>query len=228
MDGGFEPGKIYEVVYMAKDPVLVGLGPTAVRDAVSYLKYGGVETPIDDLFSQRRPAHARLRHFTKRAISARPFLYDGFNQDEKNRRVFDGVWANIGGAGRGGFNARFAQPSRDGNPFFNILYPVDIPPFSDEGGLLANAIRTNTVPKIFYTNGSYEYWGRDASLIHTTPDGKQDVPPARATRIYFFPGSRHGTGSLPPRHLEAQNLDSTNDYSPSLRALLIAMQAWPR
>ena len=120
----------------------------------------------------------------------------------KNRRVFDGVWADIGGAGRGGFNARFAQPSRDGNPFFNILYPVDIPPFADQDGLLANAIRTNTVPKIFYTNGSYEYWGRAASLIHTTPDGKQDASPAKDTRIYFFPGSRHGSGqssAAPPR-----------------------------
>jgi hypothetical protein len=224
MSSGFEPGKIYEVIYLAKDPVLVGLGPTAVRDAVSYLKYGGVETPIDDF---RKDIQRTLGFgISQSGRFLRTFLYDGFNQDEKNRRVFDGVWANIGGAGRGGFNARFAQPSRDGNPFFNILYPVDIPPFSDDGGLLANAIRTNTVPKIFYTNGSYEYWGRDASLIHTTPDGKQDVPTARDTRIYFFPGSRHGTGSLPPRHLEAQNLDSTNDYSPSLRALLIAMQAW--
>ncbi|HTC88676.1 MAG TPA: alpha/beta hydrolase domain-containing protein [Bryobacteraceae bacterium] len=224
MSSGFEPGKIYEVIYLAKDPVLVGLGPTAVRDAVSYLKYNGVETPIDDF---RKDIQRTLGFgVSQSGRFLRTFLYDGFNQDEKNRRVFDGVWANIGGAGRGGFNARFAQPSRDGNPFFNILYPVDIPPFSDDGGLLANAIRTNTVPKIFYTNGSYEYWGRDASLIHTTPDGKQDVPTARDTRIYFFPGSRHGTGSLPPRHLEAQNLDSTNDYSPSLRALLIAMQAW--
>ncbi len=224
MAAGFNPGKIYEVVYNAKDPVLVGLGPTAVRDTVSYLKYGGVDTPIDGF-------HKDIQRTLGIGISQsgrflRTFLYDGFNQDEKNRRVFDGVWATIAGAGRGGFNARFAQPSRDGNPYFNIFYPVDIPPFSDEGGLLANAIRTNTVPKIFYTNGSYEYWGRVASLIHTTPDGKQDLAPAKDTRIYFFPGSRHGAGSLPPRHPEAQNLDSTNDYSASMRALLIAMQAW--
>jgi hypothetical protein len=224
MAAGFDPGKIYEVVYNAKDPVLVGLGPTAVRDTVSYLKYGGVDTPIDSF-------HKDIQRtlgigFSQSGRFLRTFLYDGFNQDEKNRRVFDGVWASIAGAGRGGFNARFAQPSRDGNPFFNIFYPVDVPPFSDEGGLLANAIRTNTVPKIFYTNGSYEYWGRDASLIHTTPDGKQDLAPAKETRIYFFPGSRHGAGSLPPRHPEAQNLDSPNDYSASMRALLIAMQAW--
>src|SRR5436309_891866 len=29
LDAGFEPGKIYELVYTAKDPALVGLGPTA-------------------------------------------------------------------------------------------------------------------------------------------------------------------------------------------------------
>jgi Alpha/beta hydrolase domain len=229
MPSGFEPGKIYEVIYDAKDPVLVGLGPTAVRDTVSYLKYGGVNTPIDDFHKDIQRAIGIGISQSGRFL--RTFLYDGFNQDEKRRRVFDGVWADIAGAGRGGFNARFAQPSRDGHPFFNIYYPVDVPPFTDgttagDDGLLANATRTDTVPKIFYTNGSYEYWGRAASLIHTTPDGKRDVPPSKDTRIYFFPGSRHGTGSVPPRHLEAQNLDSTIDYTPSLRALLIAMQAW--
>ncbi len=228
MSAGFEPGKIYEVVYMAKDPVLVGLGPTAVRDVVSYLKYGGVAalngTPIDDF---RKDIRRTLGFgISQSGRFLRTFLYDGFNQDEKDRRVFDGVWATIAGAGRGGFNARFAQPSRDGNPFFNILYPVDIPPFSDDGGLLAKAIRTNTVPKIFYTNGSYEYWGRAASLIHTTPDGKQDLAPSKDTRIYFFPGSQHGTGSLPPRSIAAQNPANTNDYRASMRALLVAMQAW--
>jgi len=82
------------------------------------------------------------------------------------------------------------------------------------------------VPKIFYTNGSYEYWGRAASLIHTTTDGKQDLPPAKETRIYFFPGSQHGPGALPPRHVEAQNPGNTNDYRAGMRALLVAMQAW--
>src|SRR3984893_13966105 len=48
LDGGFEPGKIYEVIYKAKDPVLVGLGPAAVRDTASYLKYGGTESALSD------------------------------------------------------------------------------------------------------------------------------------------------------------------------------------
>jgi hypothetical protein len=39
MAKGFTPGKIYEVVYRAKDPVVVGAGLAAVRDMMSYLKY---------------------------------------------------------------------------------------------------------------------------------------------------------------------------------------------
>ena len=224
MDDGFEPGKIYEVIYKAKDPVLVGLGPTAIRDFTSFLKYGGAETTLGD-------EHKYIQHTLGFGVSQsgrflRTYLYDGFNQDEQKRRVFDGVWAHVAGAGRGSFNARFAQPSRDGHPFLNVLYPVDLPPFTDNDGLLAKAVETKTVPKIIYSNGSYEYWGRAASLIHTSQDGKQDAPLAKDTRIYFFSGSQHGAGSIPPRQVETQNPASVNDYRTSMRALLIAMQAW--
>ena len=225
MPSGFEPGKIYEVIYRAKDPVLVGLGPAAVRDAVSYLKYGGPDTPLADF----NKGIERVLAFgiSQSGRFLRTFLYRGFNQDEDTRRVFDGVWAHIAGAGRGGFDARFAQPSRDGHPFFNILYPVDVPPFTDEDGLLWTSIRTDSVPRIFYTNGSYEYWGRAASLIHTSLDGKSDARIAKDTRIYFFPGSPHGPGTFPPRDSPmTQNLGSANDYRPGLRALLVAMQDW--
>ena len=38
---GFETGWIYELVYEAKDPLVLGLGHVAVRDFVSFLKYEG-------------------------------------------------------------------------------------------------------------------------------------------------------------------------------------------
>ena len=41
MAAGFEPGKIYEVVYRSQDPPVVGVGLAAVRDSISKLKYGG-------------------------------------------------------------------------------------------------------------------------------------------------------------------------------------------
>src|SRR4030095_4006514 len=107
----------------------------------------------------------------------RKFLYDGFNASEQGKKVFDGIWAHVSGGGRGSFNHRFAQPSRDARPFFNFFYPTDIFPFADvdetdpetgrTDGLLARTRKSNTIPRIFNTNSSYEYYGRAASLIHT-------------------------------------------------------------
>ena len=54
LEGGFEPHKIYEVVYIAENPSVAGLGLAAVRDAVSLLKYGGsAELGIPDGAIQR-------------------------------------------------------------------------------------------------------------------------------------------------------------------------------
>ena len=43
LEGGFQPQKIYEVVYVSENPPLVGLGPVAIRDVVSTLKYEGAD-----------------------------------------------------------------------------------------------------------------------------------------------------------------------------------------
>jgi len=234
---GFEPGKVYEVVYTTKDPVLVGLGPAAVRDFISYLKYGTRTAGINVLGDQRR--------FIKRAIGfgtsqsgrfLRTFLYHGFNQDEQNRKVFDGVWAHVAGGGRGSFNHRFAQPSRDGHPHMNCQYPTDIFPFTDlkqtdpqtnlSLGLLDRAATDNVVPKIFYTNSSSEYWGRSAALTHISPDGKQDAPLRPTTRSYMLAGTQHGPGSFPPSKSTTQHLVNGNDYRWPMRALLVALNDW--
>jgi hypothetical protein len=223
MAAGFDPGRIYEVIYRARNPVVAGLGFASIRDFVSFLRHDNAKTKFGD-------ERSRARHTIGFGISQdgrflRTLLYYGFNADEQGRQVFDGVWAHVGGAGRGSFNERFAQPSRDGHPFMNVLYPVDIPPYGVEA-LLEKEKQSNTVPKLFLTNGSYEYWGRCASLIHTTEDGLHDVAPPDGTRIYFFAGSQHGSGSIPPPHLATQNTPDTVDYRASMRALLIDLQNW--
>lgn len=234
MAAGFEAGKIYELVYMAEDPVVVGLGPAAVRDLISLLKYGGNDVTV--LGDQRR--HIKRAYgfgVSQSGRFLRTFLYYGFNRDEKQRQVFDGVLAHVAGGGRGSFNHRFAQPSRDGHPFLNMFYPTDIFPYTDveqtdpETGMSDGLLkRAGAVPKILYTNSSYEYWGRAASLIHTTIDGKQDAPIPEHTRIYFFAGGQHGPGPFPPRRGGTQNLTNPNAYTWSMRALLMAMNAWVR
>jgi hypothetical protein len=223
LNGGFAPGRLYEIVYVSKNPVVAGLGLAGLRDFVSYLKYSGVATPL----SADRAGIKQAIGFgvSQSGRFLREFLYDGFNQNELHQKVFDGVWAHVGGAGRGSFNQRFAQPSRDGQPFVNVLYAVDVPPF-DERHLTERVTAAHVLPKLFLTNGSYEYWGRCASLIHTTADGKADVAPSANTRIYYLSGSQHGAGSIPPANVPAQNRANTNDYRFVLRALLVAMDRW--
>jgi hypothetical protein len=93
-------------------------------------------------------------------------------------------------------------------------------------GLLARAVSASVVPKIFYTNGSYEYWGRAAALIHVTPDGKADAPLAKDTRIYYNTGAQHGPGAFPPKRVNTRNLGDPLDYRYQMRALLADLNAW--
>ena len=134
----------------------------------------------------------------------RTFLYYGFNEDERHRRVFDGVFAHVAGGGRGSFNHRFAQASRDAHPYINFFHPTDIFPFTDmkqvdfetgvNDGLLVYQ-KPQFLPKVFYTNSSYEYWGRAASLIHTS----DSVAGTHLTARHFRParsGSSKATISV--------------------------------
>ena len=235
LSGGFQPSKIYEVVYRAKDPPVVGVGAAAVRDAVSHLKYGSstgsdaLAIPVGSI--QRAIAFG----VSQSGRFLRTYLYYGFNEDEQHRKVFDGVMAHVAGGGRGSFNLRFSQPSRDGHPFLNKFYPTDIFPFTDtpqtdpqtgdKDGLLLR-VKPEFTPRIFYTNSSYEYWGRAASLIHTAIDGQTDAPLRDSTRIYVFAGGQHGPAAFPPRRSIGQQLNNPNDYRWSMRALLVAMNRW--
>jgi hypothetical protein len=230
MASGFEPHRIYEVVYTSEDPVLVGLGPAAVRDFFSYAKSGGPGSPVAGI----RRAFAFGVSQSGRFL--RTYLYYGFNQDENGKPVFDGVMPHVAGGGRGSFNHRYAQPSRDGHPYLNFFYQSDIFPFTDEeqtdpdtgwvDGLLVSATKSKTAPRIFYTNSSYEYWGRAASLIHTSADGRTDAKIPDNVRIYEFSGGQHGPSGFPPQRGAGRQFSSPNDYRWSMRALLVAMERW--
>jgi hypothetical protein len=229
---GFEPSKIYEVVYKSQNPPVVGVGSAAVRDAVSLLKYGSA-----DALSIPAGAIERAIAFgvSQSGRFLRTYLYYGFNEDERHRKVFDGVMAHVAGAGRGSFNLRFAQPSRDGHPFLNTFYPTDIFPFTDasqtdpetgaKDGLLSR-VKPEFMPRVFYTNSSYEYWGRAASLIHTTVDGRADAALLSNTRVYMFAGGQHGPGAFPPQRSIGQQLNNPNDYRWFMRPLLLSMNRW--
>jgi len=238
MADGFQPGRLYEFVYEGAAPVVTGLGLAAIRDFVSYLKHGGGDD-VALLNDQGR--------YLKRSIGfgisqsgrfLRTFLYEGFNADEQGRRVFDGMWSDVGGAGRGSFNFRYAQASRDGNPWLNVFYATDVYPFAafpekdlvtgrDEG-LIDRAVKANVMPKLFLTSSSYEYWGRAAALTHLRPDGRADVALPADVRSYFFSGAQHYPRSLPLSRAGARHGSNPTDQRPFQRALLRSLEAWVR
>jgi hypothetical protein len=237
MRTGFEAGKIYEVIYRAKDPVVVGTGLAAVRDMMSYLKYdtGSIAPTKFGIAYGVSQTGRFLRHF----------LYQGFNVDERGRKAFDGIFAHTAGAGRGSFNHRFAQPSRDAQPYTTFFYPTDVFPFTTleesdpvtgaRDGLRVHHGRAASAappPRVFYVDGGYEYWGRAASLTHTTIDGKHDVPFLPGERRYVISSAQH---SSPARFPPADGAQFANgaafrgdplDQRLALRALMMALVDW--
>ena len=234
LNGGFQPGKIYEYVYVVADPVVAGGGFAAIRDFASYAKHdSNAVTPAARVYGEGISQNGRF---------LRDFLYQGFNADQEGRIALDGVLAHVAGAGRGSFNCRFAQPSRDAQPTSSIFFPTDIFPFTDlpendpvsgeSGGLLDRAVAEKVVPRIFFSNTSYEYWGRVAALIHVSADGKHDAPISDNVRIYHFTGLQHFSGPFPPAKgkldLLGQQPQSPLPVKYFWRAMIANMDAWVR
>jgi hypothetical protein len=234
LNGGFQPGKIYEYVYVAADPVIAGGGFAAVRDFASYAKHGrDAITPAARVYGEGISQNGRF---------LRDFLYQGFNADEEGKMALDGVLAHVAGAGRGSFNYRFAQPSRDAQPTSSVFFPTDVFPFTDQpetdpvtgdqGGLLDRAFADKVAPLIFLSNTTYEYWGRAASLIHITADGKRDAPISPSVRVYHFAGLQHFSVPFPPAKGEGDLLGQAPQSPLPIRyfwrAMIANMDAWVR
>ncbi len=234
LNGGFQPGKIYEYVYVARDPVVAGLGFAAIRDFAAYSKHDAdALTPAARVYGEGISQNGRF---------LRDLLYQGLNADEQGRMALDGVLAHVAGAGRGSFNFRFAQPSRDAQPTSSIFFPTDIFPFTDQPetdsltgnkeGLLDRAAAEKVIPRIFLSNTSYEYWGRAASLIHTTADAKQDATISPNVRIYYFAGLQHFSGPFPPAKgtgdLKGQEPQSPLPIHYFWRAMIANLDSWVR
>ena len=234
LKGGFQPHRIYEVVYRSHNPPLVGLGPAGIRDFITLLRHDGSDElgiAPGDITSAISFGISQSGRFL------RTFLFYGFNGDEQGRRVLDGVISDVAGGGRGSFNHRFAQASRDAHPYMNMFHPTDIFPFTDveqsdpETGLtlgLLSRQREAFYPRVFYTNSSYEYWGRAASLIHTTIDASEDARIPDHVRVYMYAGSQHGPAGFPPSVTIGQQRANPNNFRWGQRALLLAMDRWTR
>lgn len=202
---GFEPGWIYELVYTAQNPPVMGLGFTGVRDLIAFLLHDaedsqGTPNPLRDGETGIELAYAWGRSQSGRFL--REFVYQGFNEDGAGRQVFAAVSPHVAGAGRVFLNYRFAQPGRFPRQHNDHLYPSDQFPFAYvettdhlTGQTDALLKRPATDPLVIHTQTSSEYWDRRGSLVHTDTQGN-DLPEHERARIYLFAGSQHNASPL--------------------------------
>jgi Alpha/beta hydrolase domain len=235
----FKIGAIYQLIYKAANPPVAGIGFAATRDLVSFLRHATADddgTP-NPLAATGRPAIDRaLAHGTSQSGRyLRDFVYRGFNEDESNRIVFDGVNPHVATA-RLFLNQRFAQPNRMVNIAHGFMFYPDVSfPFAYEtqtdpftgtsDGILARCTARANCPKVIHTNTSTEYWQSGQSLITTDPLGARDDAVPDTVRIYHFAGTQHVEIQTMPKGVCATPYN-TVDYRPLLRAVLVALDRW--
>ena len=234
---GFDAGAIYELTYLARDPVAGGMGFAAVRDVVAHLRWDA-ETP---LARNGAPEVSNAYAFgaSQSGRFLRDFLHQGFNDDEAGRPVFDAMLPFIAGARRSFTNARFSMPGRSPRQHEDHLYPGDGFPFSyatttdaltgATDGLMARCDAAQTCPRVMQVDTDSEAWQGRAALLTTDTRGHPlDLPPG--VRAYMLAGLPHTTspgGTVGPQPACTTQSNPLHP-GPALRALLAALDAWVR
>lgn len=241
IEGGIQPGKIYELIYEVENPKVVGLGFAAVRDVLSFFKFehqdanGFLNPLVTGNGMQKKLAihNTYVYGYSQPARFITEMIMQGFHVDEKERMVLDGAWIHVAGGGKGGFNSRFVQTSHHPLHLEGNYMPADYPPFNflaeedpASGGnndVLAVAKKLGKMPKFIITNNATEYWGRSASLIHTTLDGSKDASIHENVRIFLTNGAPHGPAQR--RHVDVAE-HAVSIINSDGRAILIMLDEW--
>ena len=237
LKGGFQPDLLYQVVYTAKDPLVLGIGLAATRDIVSFFRHAARDDEGNANPLAGRITHAMGSGTSQSGNFVKTFIHLGFNQDEEGRIVWEGVNPNIAGR-QLPINFRFAIPGGAAELFHlgseAVLWWGS---YRDElrnrtaASLLDRCRATKTCPKIMETFGSAEFWGLRMSpgLVGTKAD--VDIPLPPEVRRYYFPGVTHGGGrggfDVTAQAARGCTLPSNpNSSSETMRALRRALIDW--
>jgi hypothetical protein len=242
---GFDPNYIYELIYTAKNPLVLGLGFAATRDLVSFFRRAthddkGTPNPLAIEKGGTGVRSAIIMGSSQSGRYVRTFLHLGFNADENGRIVFEGAFPHVA-PGRLPLNVRFGAPSRGYSQHEDHLFPASEAPFTYSAvhdpytartdGILVRCEKTRTCPKIVHAIGSGEYWMGRQSLDQTDPLGTRDVPLPKNVRMYLISSVQHSSapapapGTLPERGVCRWPANPA-PQSETLRALWVALDAW--
>jgi hypothetical protein len=237
LHGGYKPGHIYEFIYRAKNPLVLGLGFAVVRDLVSFLRYEVKDRSKrpNPLATGKKPNGIRYAYAWGRSQSGRflrDLVYHGFNEDEARRKVFDAIAPHVAGGGRLFLNYEFARPVTSSQQHTNQLDPELFPHTYNvikdaqtgrRDGILK---RPKTDPVVFHTQTSTEYWQKRGCLAHTDGNGNDLVIPDNV-RIYVIASAQHNSpfGSEPVKD-DSQLRVNPLPAGDVLRALMVALDQW--
>lgn len=195
---GFDPAKLYQLVYTVKDPYVLGAGTAAFRDVGSFFRYAS-EAEGNPLAGQVK--WAIIRGSSQSGNFTRHFIHLGMNQDEAGRIVHEGAWPLIAGR-RVANNSRWGQP--DGvlelyqmgseGPQWWHKFPDQVRDLKP-AGILDRCHHTKTCPKIVETFGGAEVFALKMTTSWVGTSALNDIPLPKNVRRYYLPSSSHGGGS---------------------------------
>lgn len=234
---GFDAGAIYELIYQAKNPIVLGLGFAATRDIVSFLRNDPARSTgasnllagqVDRTIAIGVSQSGRFLH---------DFLYLGFNSDESGRAVFHGLIPHISGGKKTFVNYRFGQPGRHAQQHAETVFPGGEFPFTypvitdrltgRTDGLLKRCLDAGNCPKIFQVDTELEFYQSRASLVATDTSGDALAMPDNV-RLFLLSNLQHFSLANAKSELLKACAFPTNPLNagPPLRALLVALEAW--
>jgi alpha/beta hydrolase family protein len=198
---GFDASLLYQVVFTAQDPYVLGIGFAAFRDVASFFR-----TADRDETGTPNPVAGQVSWIIARGRSQsgnflRGFIHLGFTQDEQRRKVYDGAWPIIAGR-RVTLNTRFALPDGALNLYHaGAEGPLWWAPWPDPvrglptAGILDRCTATKTCPKIMEHFGSAEIWDLNLSASFVGTSADRDIPVPQDVRRYYIPSTAHGGGA---------------------------------
>jgi hypothetical protein len=234
---GFDSALLYELVYTAKDPLVLGVGLAATRDLVSFFRHAGADergTP--------NPVAGAVRHSVASGTSQagnflKTFVHLGFNEDLAGRIVWDGIFPFIA-ARQTPLNFRFAAPGGAASLYEPGSEPVlwwskyaDSRRGRGSKSLLDRCSASKTCPTVFEVFGATEFWGLRMSPGLVGTDAARDIPLPENVRRYYMPGTNHGGGRGGFEVSQAANdrcvlPQNPNPMAETTRALTAALVDW--
>jgi hypothetical protein len=234
---GFDPSRLYELVYPAKDPLVLGIGFAATRDIVDFFRRATADSA-----GTANPVAGRVTHSVALGTSQsgnflKTFVHLGFNEDGLGRPVWDGILPFIAGR-QLAMNVRFAAPGGAAGMYEPGSEPAlwwgkyaDKARGRKAASLLDRCTATRTCPKVIEAFGATEFWALRMSPGLVGTDAKEDIALPANVRRYYMPGTTHGGGAggfqvMQPSNERCGLATNPNPMADTHRALTAALIDW--